>query len=249
MGWVPLKLSHFWSLAVEEQFYIAWPWALYLVRGQRRKAQWMCAAIFLLSFGYRLAMVHYACDPMIFWGTTFARAGEFAAGGWLALAMRGPQSEKERVMKLAAPVALLTLAGFCAFDALRGTQANVPNYLWGVTLTAPLFAALIAQSIGKNPVQRVMQMRWLRRVGVISYGLYVYHVLFSNAYAEVASRLTAMVHGGRNAGLGIRFVVAAVLTYALAELSYRYMEKPFLRLKNRWARTPDRSKVSELMVR
>ena len=105
----PLGLFHFWSLGVEEQFYLIWPFLL-VIQKSRNRAQNLCVAIFLFACLFRILIWNFAPNPDDFSEFLITRSGELAAGGWLALAYRGPAWS--RIQRFA-PVA--TLVGFAGF--------------------------------------------------------------------------------------------------------------------------------------
>jgi peptidoglycan/LPS O-acetylase OafA/YrhL len=76
--------------------------------------------------------------------------------------------------------------------------------------------------------------RWMIWLGRVSFGLYVYHQLAINSVPVLFSRTRGYVH------FLLCFVSAAALTVVLAALSYRFLETPFLRLKERFELVPSR---------
>ena len=98
------------------------------------------------------------------------------------------------------------------------------------------YGGLLVLSLSSGAVSWLATMSWLRRLGGISYGIYVFHVLFIVMWVKLASRMTAYFapHAGRNAGLIANAFVGVVGSIVVAWLSYRYYELPFLRLRRRY---------------
>jgi peptidoglycan/LPS O-acetylase OafA/YrhL len=228
----PFPLYHFWSLAVEEQFYLIWPFLLVLQK-TRERAKFLCLVTFLTSCLFRIIVWRFLVDPTDYAEFLLSRAGELAAGGWLAIAYRGP--EWKRIERFAPFVATIGLAGFLSVGVLsRSFEVN--GLLMadvGLPCITLFFAALIVTAIRPGLVQSLATAAWLRWIGGISYGIYVFHVLFLKIFEEI-TRPLARGHGlmAHNA---ISFCVAAAGSIGLAWLSFHLYENPILRLKSRFA--------------
>ena len=82
--------------------------------------------------------------------------------------------------------------------------------LLGLPCITLALASLLTLALGKGIVARVFSTAWLRWLGGISYGVYVYHVLLRNVFDWIVATLAP--HASRNLALGLRFIVAAALT-------------------------------------
>ena len=231
----PLWLSHFWSLAVEEQFYLIWPFLLTRMK-TIRQAQHLCTVVFLLSVLFRAAIWRFSAQPMAYNGFLFARAGELAAGGYLAMCFRDRQWE--RLQSMAPLLAILSLAGLIATCAMTGTFRvdNGPGMNLGLPCATALYASLLVLSLGNGVVHRFACMPWLRWFGGISYGLYVFHQLLNPVYTSLSFAIAP--HLRHNSSYALKFVIGIAISILLAWLSLRYFETPFR--KGKATHNPDR---------
>ena len=220
--WMPAApddITHTWSLAVEEQFYLVWPLAVLLVT-DRRKLQWLCAALFALALVFRAG----ACarhEVMIAFAYPFGNMDSLAAGAFLAVSLRcDADAFRRRAQKafyagLALLLGALTVlyAGHFPLHSLELPKTHF-GFVWG-SIFAVIFALFVmAASCG------VAQCRWLgwgplRFIGKISYGIYLYHYALRYICVEWW------------------FVLPA--TAVVAALSWYCIERPCLRLKANWA--------------
>jgi peptidoglycan/LPS O-acetylase OafA/YrhL len=228
----PLALFHFWSLAVEEQFYFIWPILLFFQR-TRSRAQNLCLGIFVFACLFRLLIWGLAPDPDRFTEFLVTRSGELAAGGWLALAYRGPN--RSRIERIGPFAALLGVAGFLA-SGIRSGSLEVHGALQlivGLPCITVGAAALLVLAMRPGVIQRCAEMAWLRWLGGISYGVYVFHMLFLSVFVSIEQR----IFGQRsqvvtNTAL---FFIAAIGSVSMAWISFRFFETPFLKLKDRFS--------------
>ncbi len=231
-------LGHFWSLCVEEQFYLVWPWVVFWIR-DRRRLMWICGATLPLCLAMRLAGQHllpaWMIDEEILYRATPFRVDALLIGGLVALLLRGRHS---RTILRASRTALpLSLMGAIVWAMLTPAHHlfTVPypypayHFTWALSAIDLIGALLIIVALQPDTlVYRAFNLRPLRWFGRISYGAYVLHDIPHNLYWQMAQRLVS-----RQQTL-MTCLIALCMTTVLAWLSFRVFESPFLNLKERW---------------
>lgn len=232
-------LSHFWSLAIEEHFYLVWPfliWAVAIVPAMRA-----CLALGAAALTLRIYFSVIAPDQLYADVLTPCRIDALCAGAWFALAARrGGGLPRRQTLHLAGvaggAVAMLSIWYFATHSAaalvlpLRGTALAV------------FFGALIysaAHHHGLNTMKALLRLGWLQHLGRYSYGLYVFHGIVAYAMGrygvpEYFSTLT----GVHTVNSVLMVASGVAVSYAVAIASYHGFELPFLSLKSRFATRP-----------
>jgi len=215
-GWGPsvadVVTAPLWSVSVEEQFYIAWPLLLAVVGvGNVRRLAFVLIG---LAIAVRLGMDLAGTEDTTSWYSTFTWLDSIGAGALLAVWLKGGApslSAPSRVMLFTAGVGLWVLASV-AFGLLPMNTMLYPLIVVGSVLM--LWSATGAVA---------MRQPALVSLGRMSYGLYVFHMVGLVAAGLV---FPAFSVSGALSGLAITVLLAAV--------SYRWLETPFLRLKQRF---------------
>ncbi|MCA7997241.1 acyltransferase family protein [Burkholderia metallica] len=225
-GW-PGSTSHFWSLAVEQQFYLIAPLALLAVPAARHVALGV-AAVVLCAFAH-LAL--YLCDasPVLIYAFSPWNFALIALGGVgaMALADRGTAAVRR------APPGWLGAAGVVFFLVLPACTA-LPDTLAGLAdlgLSASLGALLlwIVREPG-HPVVALLDRAPLVYLGTISYGFYLFHNLIPARFGVLPTHVAHVAIPEI-----VRDTLPEILQFALAvllaHLSWRYLEKRLLDFK------------------
>jgi peptidoglycan/LPS O-acetylase OafA/YrhL len=234
-----IGLYHFWSLAVEEQFYLVWPAVVFLIRDKRKLLVTMLVAS-AMALLLRLVLLAGGASPFAMHVTMICRADSLMLGGTLAMLYRSSQWQwVQRV----APWGFLgaTVVIVASILVLQPVLAAHPfsGAIWGngvqYSVLAVGFGCLIAWSLRPGSIcQWIFQLGWMRFLGKYSYGLYVLHVLVLSAMnLPLRAALLGVTHSKLVAVLGAGVTSLAVSIIA-AYASYHLYEKPFLNLKHRF---------------
>jgi peptidoglycan/LPS O-acetylase OafA/YrhL len=216
-------ISHTWSLAVEEQFYVVWPLAFSFVmpRGRRAVARFLAASIGL-SFTWRAFLFGYLHVGTAYVNNAFdTRFGTLAIGCLAAVLTGNPRfvaaAEAISRRSIYVVVTLLLLIGSRMMPAIY-------HYSVGLTVEAMLIATAILQimQLASRPAFRWLSHPAARYIGTVSYPMYLYHGLCNSAVAHVLPGATLL-----------RFAAVLALSIAVGTMSFYLVEKPFLRLRKR----------------
>jgi peptidoglycan/LPS O-acetylase OafA/YrhL len=241
-GWVLSYITHFWSLAVEEQFYLVWPLVVWLLAARPRLFLTFSLATAVASFGSRIVASFLGVSLTATTVLTPFQLDSLAIGGFLAVFLRQPGGETG-ARRLIVPMALAGLGllilqfGARHFTAHGAELQSLRSGAFRLLLAALLLKALLAPSM--SGWSRFFRSGPMITLGKYSYGLYVYHHFFSYYFAKQELDLTlAAVIGSQVAALAILTVGGMAASMAIAWLSYEYFEKYFLRLKRLWSAVP-----------
>ncbi len=220
--------THFWTLAVEEHFYLIWP--LLLLRLSRRGAIAMCVALVAIGLGLRVWGAVGATGWAFALTASVRQSSSLAMGAILALLVR---ADGARSILRAAPVCGV-LAG-TLYLAILGTGSRGPGWVkpvFGPLLLGACFTGLIAHIVTApgSRVTRALSTRSLRFFGTYSYGLYAYHHFLFPLWLWLMAYLYAMTGVYRVAVFGT-MLMAFGSSVALAMLSWAVFESPILSLK------------------
>ena len=231
-----VSLAHFWSLAVEEQFYLLWPFLLFAFRRNRTRAMHLCLALILASLAWRYAVFATQTNPMWSYHALPGRAGELALGAWLALVTRGSTEQINRLFRAIPWAAALSFAALLLITLFtRGSfEVGEPAWLIPGLLALPLlFACMVAFCLRPGPIQHLFENPLLRWYGKISYGVYVFHILLLPPFAYAVQRLAAPL--SQTTQQALESLTVLLGSTAAAALSFYTYESYFLRLKDRKA--------------
>ncbi len=223
---VPFSVaSPLWSVSVEEQFYLSWPLLIFTLGVKRIRN--IALGMLVIASVIRIILAAAAVGDPAVWCNTFARLDPIALGALLAYGLGGRAPSLNLVSRIA------LAAGGLFFWLLTTRYFGLYGYTSLVTYPAVavgsgMLLVAVLRSEAKSLLRRPLS--GLVYLGRISYGLYVFHLL---ALAFMSQQL--FIPGiGLQLNLERRIVIAFCLTVALAAISYRWLELPFLRLKGRF---------------
>jgi peptidoglycan/LPS O-acetylase OafA/YrhL len=216
----PVIFMFSWSLATEEQFYLLWPW---VVRATRRWVFPVAVAALLLAADQ--GVEHGLFEGVLAPGSLGRRmvaslASPIAMGALLAYALHFPHSFAIAWPALggraSAPLFLLAAIALLARD-------GAPLWLVQLALVLLVGACCVRADHGLRALTDAAPVRW---IGSVSYGMYMLHVSTITAVRSVLPPAVASVP--------VVFAAAFAITAALAGASYRWFERPFLKLRDRF---------------
>jgi peptidoglycan/LPS O-acetylase OafA/YrhL len=217
-------LTHFWTLSIEEQFYLVWP--LIIWRCSRRTSLGIAAAVAAGALALRIAVVVATATPDAAYALFPCRLDALAVGAILALGLRGPGGVAA-MRRWVIPAALCGAVVVCALTLFRPSVRFVDPGMMTIGYTALdwMFAGLVLTAATTR--SRLLEAAPLRAAGRYSYGLYVYHPIVMWWIVRHVPMLEASQLGSAIGG--------AAGSIALAYASYHLYESRFLRLKDRIA--------------
>jgi peptidoglycan/LPS O-acetylase OafA/YrhL len=248
--------GHLWSLCIEEQFYLAWPFALYFL--SERGFKGLLLALMLAAPLARLLIApalqgvmpnqHFVGDG-VYWFTP-AQLDAFAFGAAVSAFSVPARLGRGSIVLLLGGGALLIIGALNVFFQVRAGLAvelssfGYPSgmivnmqHVWGYTVLNAFFALVVALAARRDSALRMLERAWLVKLGRVSYGVYLLHWLVILAYAQLGNALLFQLELERAArelilrAVGLPLCIACA--YGLAALSYRYFESWFLAFKDR----------------
>ncbi len=232
---IPHGPGVFWSLAVEEHFYLLWP----VLNRFLRRQMFVLLAISLVVLTPAARIVFTArglnTHEQVYLYSWFRFDG-LALGALLAMWVRTSYCSRRRTLLLSAGLLgaclLITIAGLPfhimssgtpAGSGLRSTQAQF------------LFTAAIAASLAFQGhwLTSILRSSFMRLSGDLSYCIYLVHLSVGDAYDPMIRRLNINVdaHIGQTWAMICKMIFLVVVSFGIAAISKRWLEGPFLRLK------------------
>jgi peptidoglycan/LPS O-acetylase OafA/YrhL len=246
-AWTVPYIGHFWSLAVEEQFYLLWPFAVFYLSGKH--LSWLSAGLVIFSTGCQLVLELLDFSSVTIHVLTPCRLSALCLGALMAQYLRqkpvyqdGPKPIIKRAWQIFFASVMTKLFIVAVVKLMPETHRALEAFR---TLTwLGLFAALHLGAIAADKsslIHRSLNFRILLFLGKYSYGIYIFHHFFSWPSEQyhwidwLSQRLpnqTLAIFANAAFGMSISIL--------LGWLSYHAFEKHFLQLKDRFAPRRDR---------
>jgi peptidoglycan/LPS O-acetylase OafA/YrhL len=232
---IPYGFAHFWSLAIEEQFYLFWP--LVVWRLAPRRLFWCCVGIALAALALRSAMVLAGVDPWTLYTNTACRMDALALGAAGACLVRDPvwrtwvQAHSSRMLLLTGAIFTAGIPLTHVYDRY-GAAGETMGYTL-LALCSAAFVLSVALPRRAGGISAALAWGPLRSIGKYSYAMYVFHALLNKLIGEPWLRM----HFGPAPATPVVLLYALALLgvgYVLGFCSYQLLEKHFLKLKNKF---------------
>ncbi len=229
VDWPP-GTNHFWSLAMQQQFYLIWPFVIWFV-----PKRWLPAAI--LFFAAIGPASRFADSYFLEWFKrpgilTWANFDYFGIGGLLALAVHRGMSLESPLLRWLAVLGFSCYVAIFASHALGGPTFGL-RPLQQTFLSIGLCGFIAAGYVGfRGPLGKFLENPRLQRIGEVSYGIYLFH----NLAPLVAGKILPFFwFGPFDSTLGgvIRIPVYAAVTWGLTLASWRWIEAPLQNIRSR----------------
>jgi peptidoglycan/LPS O-acetylase OafA/YrhL len=226
----PVKVIHFWSLAVEEQFYLLWPLVVWFFP-DRRTLIGIASVLIACCWGIRLAaaLISSSPEPILYFTPT--RVDAILLGVLLALIRHDtifdrikPHAKWIVVCGVTTVLLLANWKGQAWAKTYCGIEVLIP--LANITAAAIVIAVMEEDSL----VNRACSQRWICWLGSLSYSLYIFHLTYAHFFIDYLSPQLCkyMRHSFAVLTSG---ALALALTLLLSILSYHFIEGPIINLK------------------
>ncbi|MDQ3232099.1 MAG: acyltransferase [Pseudobdellovibrionaceae bacterium] len=241
-AWTVPYIGHFWSLAVEEQFYIFWPLIVY--RLSARHLMQLSACLVLLATGLHFWMEVNGSSKVSIHVLTPLRLNALCLGAWLATWLRQPSLMTQGLALIQQRAKLIFIGSLLIKATIIITVKIQPSFSEALeafrTLSwLGLFASLHLAAVtlpASSILIRALKLRPLTFLGQYSYGIYIFHHFFSwpGEYYHAIDRLTQSM-GNQTLAIVVYGGAGMSLSIVMAWLSFHGFEKHFLRWKDRLA--------------
>ena len=223
--------TQFWSLAVEEQFYLIWPWFIWLLPIKNLKAAFLA----FIASGILVRGIMFSIDasPIAIRFSTFALLDLFGMGAILAYYHHFKRAEEKKdTFKKLAGIGLLGMVSVIGFRILKVPVLSNPgiSLMFFSFFGAMVYVHLVnATAIGISWGKGFWENPLLIHIGKVSYGIYVYHnfvlLLLPMGLTAIGLSMTEIFI--------IDFTILSAVTLFLSTVSWHLYEKQFLKLKDR----------------
>jgi peptidoglycan/LPS O-acetylase OafA/YrhL len=236
------SLPHTWSLAVEEQFYLMWPLIIYLAKPQR--AKFICVFFIVGAVMWRIITrnTYASFSVQTTWVMMNAIPSYVDTLSIGAMITFGHRALSKKALQTIAYVGIVC-GGLLAFVLPRLMNLSVPWQFWiehyfvyylGNSALGGFYGGLLILALTNAPIiSHILNFKWLRAIGRISYGIYLYHMLIyllsANIFQSFTNRFPEPIKS-----ISHDLAVVAI-TLCVAFLSWRFIEHPINELKDKFA--------------
>jgi peptidoglycan/LPS O-acetylase OafA/YrhL len=226
----PVAMIHFWSLAVEEQFYLLWPLVVWFFP-EKRKLIGIASALIACSCVLRLAAPLVCSGPKAILWFTPTRVDAILLGVLLGLIRHDAIYDRIKPFAKWIVIAGGTTAVLLAiWKGELWSMTYLSEEIWIPLVNITAVAIIIAVMEENSLLNRVCNQHWVCWLGSLSYSLYVFHLTFAPFFMEsLTPQLCAYMR--HSFAVLVSGACAFCLTLVLSILSYRLIEGPVINLK------------------
>lgn len=221
-GWANIGPGHYWTLAIEEHFYLIWPLMAYYL--SNKKLMLFSIVIVLAAIAVRFMMVR-TDDAWKIYHFTFARMDSLAMGAIVAIAEPTIKNHVSLFRKISLPLMVfsaLPVAGMYLIPSIADSAyTDVVKYTFIALSFAFLIVYCCVASDSKALCVRILELPALTYLGRISFGMYIYHILCFSIVFEHFPDLA----------ITLRLILSWGLAIIVSHISYFYFERYFLKFK------------------
>jgi peptidoglycan/LPS O-acetylase OafA/YrhL len=235
-----INVSHLWSLAVEEQFYIVWPLLVFLIR-RIKPLLWTCLLLSLAALFIRTGLAFTHIDIKLINVMTLCRMDSLLCGAALALGLRTHYHDV--ILRWSRPAFFFFAVIAATIVIAQDILSTRPEFLTAFnlllvtrySLLAIASTALIAWCLRPaSSISNAFKSATLRFFGRYSYGLYVLHALFISYFLTLFRGWSHHLSSSKGVAVVISGVLLLLLSIIAAYATYNLYEVQFLRLKSRF---------------
>jgi peptidoglycan/LPS O-acetylase OafA/YrhL len=239
--------GHFWTLAVEEHFYLAWPFLVKKLND--RKLVGVCVAFILIAEVSRLAIAIHGTYAVAPYALTLCRLDGLSLGALLAIIVRRPTGV-ERLAQIARVTFPAALVAYAVVLYWRPGQYGVFQQTVGYTVTETLYASGLVLALAYKNVASMLSVSTLRFFGKISYALYIFHpfIFLQTGHFLGLGRYESDFTSSSAGRLLIFSIISVGGSIAAAVISWHVLEYPCLRLKRLFSYEDVASKRTESAI-
>jgi peptidoglycan/LPS O-acetylase OafA/YrhL len=227
-------LQHFWSLAIEEQFYLIWPLLIFKFR---RNIYFFKAILFVLLsiIALRTFLFIKYPDPIYsvhYYYNTFCRMDSFLLGGVLFLYQQ--KNKAKQFVNYFFTATLILILGIIITGNAKISNPFISTI--GFTLIALMFTGLIhnVTTHSTKIISHVFNYSWLKFVGKISYGLYIFHwIVLRVLEPKLSQQVSEYIGLSHENSHWFSLFGCLAISFLLSVISFFYFESYFLKLKRR----------------